>query len=514
MTGIQALRSLIEQMKPEEIKVFKRLLYSLDQRGQNFEAKAVKLFEALQENKVQAANELQILLYGKPNKNAFMRLQLRLRERIIESLMLDVNIQREGAYSKRSQVLYAIRKSLIAAQILLGRSMVGIADGLLDYVIDQGTAYEHFEETMSAIRIRMSSQSYAKGGLKFAKLKQQYDLCLETMLVSNRSEQIYNKIGTVTNFKKWTETDNDTLRKDIVGLEQAINQNHSATAEYYLNFCKTHYYQSLNAYTIAGETLRRQIELIKNSKSIFQPSRLANAYLNLGLNSLYSHKFQEANQIVTKALVLVSPHFITGLYFQEILFYAAYYSEKYALALKIISEMLEKSKQSNLFFQKGKWSYFKACALFMLGNHPDCGKILIEINPIETDKEGWNTAIRILTIMNLIEKRKLDQTTENIESMRKHFESLKTSTVIRKREKNILKILKKMERLSFNFENTRKVMSKELAELDSSNSAFQWEILSPEMVVFSHWFEYKLNGSKHQIHLPIKQDPSHSLKIA
>lgn len=138
----------------------------------------------------------------------------------------------------------------------------------------------------------------------------------------------------------------------------------------------------------------------------------------------------------------------------------------------------------------------------MLGHHDQVQKQLTLLNPIEEDDEGWNLALRTLFIMNDFELEKTENVVKRVENMRKHISKLKK--VHKQKDREVLKseVLQKLVNTKFDFVLTRGRCQDELDKLRSPDEKYQWNIMSPEFVIFDQWFESRVFKQKLTLKIP------------
>ena len=135
----------------------------------------------------------------------------------------------------------------------------------------------------------------------------------------------------------------------------------------------------------------------------------------------------------------------------------------------------------------------------MDGPQSEVSKKLAETKEIEKDKDGWNIAVRILSIMHQIDNEDFDLADSRIESMRKHIERTMKEKGIRPRFIIILKTLRDLVNNGFEFEKIWKTRQNYFELLSNDDDeTHRWRILSPELIRFDVWFEAKATRSTYQ----------------
>jgi len=108
---------------------------------------------------------------------------------------------------------------------------------------------------------------------------------------------------------------------------------------------------------------------------------------------------------------------------------------------------------------------------------------------ISKDKEGRGTAIRVLTIMTLIEMDRFDEVSSRLDSLRKHIERNTEKENTREREKIIFRVLQILEHSGFILKiSDDKKITQYIKLLESNDRVYKWQPLSSELIPFHKWF--------------------------
>lgn len=498
MSSIIILRKLIEKLSKEEKKLCRKYLFGFSVRGENADNKSIDLFNILAsvEQRELQESEIEFLLYGEKNFDAFVRLKLRLRNKILESLIVDVNIERDEAYSECSRILHTIRKKIIQAQIIKGRGFHDLAAMLFDEIIAQAKKYELYDELLLAVKYLIQIEAFNKRQSsidKYLVIHKKYSLCRDALFTAQTNYHLLVGEGGLVG---WKSKDLNQLKSAIDEIQIQYRKTSSATIAFYLFSLEIHFYQQTNQYPKAGRILKRLADVIESHIILFSLQRHAYALANIAWNKLYLRQFNLAITEANKSLKLLKRGSYSYYQSLEVLFYAEFYSGKYGKALKLIEQILLESKGEKAKFRESRREYLKACTLFMLGRNEEVNPFFLRYNQIEEDKEGWNVGLRILNVMNDIELGKMDVADFRIENIRKHLSKIKTSENVRPRQSLICDLLRELVHSSFNFKTVFGKMQSAINNLRSDDRRFTWEMLSPELIIFEEWFVSKTLGTQ------------------
>lgn len=496
MSSIVSLRKLVESLTIEEKKLCRNFLHGFTIRGENAENKNLALFNILasEEQGDLSERDVEFLLYGEKNFDAFVKLKFRLRNKVLESLIVDVNIERTGAYGECSRVLHTIRKKIIQAQIIKGRGLHDFAAMLLEEVLQQAKKYELYDEFLSALKYLIQIEAFNKNPRSIEKLlslHQKYSFHRDALFNAQTNFFLLIGEGGLTG---WHSRDLAKVKSTIDEIQIQYRKTGSATVAFYLFSLEVHYYQEIGHFLKAGRVLKRMADLIEHHIVLFSPQRLAFALANLAWNNLHLRRFKQAITLCNDSLKLLKAGSFSYYQALETLFYAEFYSGKYLKALSIIDRIIKKTKNESAKFRNSRREYLRVCTLFMLGRTQEVSTFFIHYNQIEDDKDGWNVGVRLLNIMTDIEQGRIDTADSRIETIRKHLKKINSSTGLRPRQRLIYEVLRELERSSFNFKDVYSKMHEAINNLRSVGDKYAWEILSPKLIIFEEWFVAKALG--------------------
>jgi tetratricopeptide (TPR) repeat protein len=512
MSGLKSLKSIVKSLRADEIDICKKYLTAFDRRAGKYDGKAIKLFELLLNKDTERSDEeIETEIYKTKTDFAFLKLQQRLKFKIYEILNFDANIERVGLYTERSQTLLDIRKRLNYAQIMQTRSLVEQALDLYNSIVADGVKFEHWEEVLIALRIKKGLIGISCGKVEYQKVLQDWKKYVQCYKASVLSESMYNKVILIANYRMWSDTDTIELREDIIHLTTLFEKTKSILVEYHLRFMEVHYYQQTEDYFSANKYLKRIVELSSKEKSVATHTRLSSAYLNLAQNDIYCRHFTIAYKHAQDAIRLVTTTHSTALSCFEIQFYACFYMGDYGKANTIIKKAIDNAQENRWNFQKGKWTYLMACCYFALGDFQQVDSLLLTINPIEVDKEGWYLGVRFLLMINNIERDKLDLASDRLANLRSKTKYLKKENN-NTRHRLQFEILRELDRKSYLFNTLSDECLEKLEKLKSNEHGLKWKILSPELIIFHEWFACKIKNEPFKQTIPI-QGSTHMLKV-
>ncbi len=506
MEVVESIQRITSRLTEEETSTARAYLTVFSQKGK--EARAIRMFEMIvehnQNNNKQPLDfkQLEITLYGAPSATNFTRLAYRLREKILESLVLDVNANREGAYDDRTKINIEVRKNITQAQILQSRGLHDISEVILETVIKQCKKYEILEELLLAIRLLINLRR-AEDGTKFLKnwlaTYEKFDYMKSALM---RAEANMCLVHAELDFKAGEKAKADWLKPFLDEMIVDYRKTSCAHIGFNYFYLQAQYFQIIRDYRNARKALEDNHNLLETHPSIFTKIRAGNVLSNIADNDLYLRQFARCQKTAVKAMQHFKETSFNHQQAIELVFYSHYYRGDYKTAKETLDQLLPDTEVlSDLKYQQGKRIYLLACTHFMMRNYNVTLKLLNRItNPIEADKEGWNIGLRILTIMTLIELEKFDEATSRIAALKSFIDSVGKDGIT-DRALSILTLLRKLSNASFDF----KVVHQKEKERIEALSELEWTPKSPEMVMVDQWLRSKILKKPLELALSVEE---------
>lgn len=432
--------------------------------------------------------DLQVTLYKKPNRDALKRLANRTRKKVLESMSLEVNVSRAGAYPKKIVFNIDVRKELSQAQMLHRRGERGEARKMLERAATSCKKYELYEELSMTLRMLMKSRSLEDGDKDLADLMKRYRESESAKDALLRAEIFHAKVVAKNDFNSSGNTDQANLQLMLEQMQDDFQKTDSAQIGSYYYLLEAQKYQWLRQYKMARNSLTNNFKLVMQYPAIRTDDNIAAALLNLADNDLYIGNFERTFNQAEKTLTYCKKNNHNYEAAVELMFYAKYFKGEYLTAQNLLLQLIPSEKKSKNF-RDGKRSYLLAATQFMLQDFQSAMTYLHQTNPITEDKQDWNTGIKILQIMTAIELEDAEGATLKIDSLRKYFENGNAEK--NHRAKLINTLLAALTYNGFKFKAVFQEMNSMLNMLAEKSGALAWEIKTSEMVVFHSWFKAK-----------------------
>lgn len=496
------VRDMLSILSIQEKATIKTYLVSFIEKGKESTNRSLKLFEilvSLKEKKVNYEVVGKVLL-GNANPNAFNHQVARLRDKILEGLILDINVERDGSFIESSRVTIDVRKNITQAQILLDRGLRKVAILMFEKVIEQCKKYEFYDELLLALKLLIRQRMLEEGNkhLHLFKQYQKYDHCKSAAI---RAEINYSKVISKTDFQSELNLKTDWLREIMDEMSNDYKKTHSTLIGYYYYYLESQYYQLQRNYKNARRALLNVQKVLDSSPAMNIPANVGGVILNLADNDLFICQFERSYSDAELGLKYFKKNTVNYEQGLKTMFYAKYYNGEYQIAGDIIFQLLPEKFQAANTFKKGKYNYLLANTNFMLGEFETALRYISLLNPIGADK-GWNVGIRILFIMILIELKEFDEATSKIYALRNFLDTNGSNS---HRKKLIYQVLQSLSYSGFDFKAVYQKEKGCLEMLEAHTGALAWQIKSAEMAIFNQWFFAKVSRQKFTQTIPSSQ---------
>lgn len=491
MEAIKTLHEVISALTAEEKVTVRTYLGTFipDAKNEQYK-KGVLLFDLLSSMETHKLNieRIEQAVYKKPNKPALKKLANRIYTKVLDGLIIYVNVDRNGAYSQRSKATIDVRKQITQAQILHNRGKINFAKRMFDSIIQTCTAYELYEEQMIALRVLIRTRSLKEGDSHLSSLMKKYLKCEKAKKALMRAEIYFTQITAPQDFRASMKIDQQQLRNMLDEMRDDATSTGSSQISHYYFQLEAQNHQEAGDYLKARRELLNDLKLIQTQAALQSEGYLFSALANIADNDLYLGQFDRSFTKANEAMLQRKKGSHDYEISVEIMFYAKFFSGEFEFARNLLIRYIP-SEEHSTNFRSGKRTYFLAATFFMLKDFTSAAKLLSIVNPIDSDKDGWALGIKFLQILNAIELYELDEASTRIEALRKYFASGKSEND--HRAKMIHNILISLSYNGYNFKPIYQEQ-KTFFDLLGKPSQYQWRLKSPELIIFQQWFFAKV----------------------
>lgn len=489
------LKELTKSLMGEELNLAKKHLVAFESYHTNTPSQMLRLFKLLLKNKDVKYEEAKNNISKSSSDKSFNQLIKRTLDRVLESLILDINILRGDNYSPVFQNRFKIRKLIMQASILQGRGLSGFSLKNFDWIIRTSKKYELYDELIETLYLKQAVVFNKDGKKAYEKIAKEitlYESCRDCL---RDAKDLYRSFYAEASFQANTEKVADSLQEKVLLLEIRNRSLKSANVMLYLYPLKMEIASLSKDYDKGLKIGLEFIELMKSDPAIYSKIRIGIYYTNLADNEISACRFKNGIKFSKLALEFLQDRLtVNNVIAYDFYIVSNFLNGNYDEALRLIDEALKMEIVDKYKLYKTKFFYYKAMVYFIKREFKSTFLLLNNLNEIEKDKEGWNVWIRIMRILCSIELLKLNLIDYDLESFRKYIQRIDKKFNVNARDKIILKILLELDKENYNFNSVAVNLQNEINNLDLKTGNHPWKSNSPELIVFDLWFNSKYNN--------------------
>lgn len=418
---------------------------------------------------------------------------------LLEEIILDYLISRQNlqTYPESNGLLYAVLKSrkkrLHITYLTAVKQRSSIALKVIDDLIDLSKQYQLYEILAEVLVVKKNLLGLRKGSNVFNALRREIEYYRFAQWAVDRGLDLYYELMIYHTYKGNPDENQlkAFLQSAIEEVEGYLNRVPSAVLKYYLTIFKIDQAGAVGDYQNAVKLGFDKLKLLENSPVVFTSNRIGITYDDIATTQL----MMGSNKPAYKHTRLAQQYFVFRSYNYYVAkrneFLALFYDRKFKEAFAEINSLVKSSKYTPAGMHSTNVIYL-AFTRFKLHDFKQALKLLSQPLEITSDKTGWDIAVRMLTIMTLIELKRRDEARMHIDKLRKHVERYSKKDHVTPRNRIINNALQTLARYEFSF--THPSMQKYIGQLKETGHA--WKPLTPELIPFEQWLEEKMQLSR------------------
>lgn len=428
-----------------------------------------------------------------PGAGTFRMRCQRMYEDLLDFLLHHDLLEGDETLTEVSRAKVQVKKLFAQYQILGNRGLYKAAIDLLNNIAEIADQFELYEDAIHALGDLSNIYASLNDKFNYDRIVSRLNTYTRVFEVYRKALQLYNSSSLRIVFHPDTLRKNPEIEKEMVQIRNLFYEFRQPRIGWFYHHITMRYHLVRREYTLAEEAGYRMLELQRLHPSIGSDSMVGATYNMLAHAHMHRFRFDYALEAVQQAQYYFRYNRINLTMARELEFLCLLYAKKPDKAEERINELLAETSER---FEKFKWSlhqYLKACVHFVKGEFTKANKILVmEMQEIEKDKEGYNINTRIVDLMVLIENKKYDVAARRIDSFKKHMDRMLQAGGVKERYIKIFQLLKELAESDYNFRRVWAARRQILEDLggDEAN-ALAWEILSSEVLPFQVWFESK-----------------------
>lgn len=484
-TVLARVEALISTLTPQEISVIEDTI-NATRSDFSKNSKLLNLFQSLYEDNYTRA--------AKPFKRKLIEL---LESRILDCLLMDVNLLRNGKYLNSTSIMITTGKECLKVQLLISRGMAKRAYQVAETCIERCKSNEDYQTLLNLLNQQLSLISLHANHSAFIKKIDEVTVFEKHLTVKRTALQLYRELM----LKKHlgiTENLIDFVEKSLsllVGYDSKIKFKTLSTIK---AIFQKELYELQGRYP---EALHTAVSIYNNCYSHPQKSGYFNIYELVFEQARLCFLLNRAVDCVfllEKSISKIPTQSPFNQQSSELLFAIKFSTGDFKACTQIISHIFTNLSDDSILPEhlNTNWTLFDIAVSFKNKNYSYCHRRLISINsPADLTQ---SIQIRVVKIMVLIELEMLDEADKTIEAFRKYIQRNKLASTLE--QYGMALFFKCIVQLKYSGYNFVKLLDRVDNLFDTLSSKRNGPIKSPQYDVslfdYSDWIKEKL-GKHH-----------------
>ncbi len=418
------------------------------------------------------------------NRSAFFMF---VRNIILESLLLEMNIERPGVYNNQFRNKISNSKKLLQAQILMGRGLINEASKLLDEVQTKAEKYEHFDCLHACNYFKTINSAHSAAQRGFSKLKT--DLSDAKLLRDNQEKSQDLFLESKIKLELGLEEKWHWLADTLETLNVIQEQTPSAENKYYYLILDAAYMLRTKKFSKARSAVEENLILVKNTPSLHSTEREADLLIHLSEILIHLDLIEETRDTLRQTLLLIKKSSIDYYLVSKRLIFLDFYQNNTDNLHHSIKYHIQSKYTRRLPFAASQTQFFKACLDYVQNRPLLCAKILIEeirLNQgVSADLLMGQTLFLLMSVTDLDSEHNPFKDLAYVE-IQKAIQRL-SKVITQKRDRTILQILKRLAINPTEISNNIESIHNIVARLSSEDPQMKWKPFSYEIFPYQNW---------------------------
>lgn len=420
---------------------------------------------------------------------------LRVREILLESLLLLQNLERPGEYSNRFRNRTSNRKKLIQASILLSRSNREQAEKLLQEVESRAEKYEIPEQVIESKQMLKLAFTRYRSQRVIKRYTSETETWIEKMLGLQEAQNLYSNV--LFDFERLPEN-HKQAEKGIRELEKLEKKHQLDTIKFWRISLQARLKYITGDYKPAIKDYKTLLDLRLYSPPVQSDKGVSDIKMKMGECQSYLLDFKSARTNFMEADSLVKNDSYESYVLRKYLILLDFYETPSDDTAEEIHKRINSTYTSRVPYALANYYLLRSIYL-IYDNSPSKAAELIrnEENVIE-DAPTEDTFYRNLylfiagTDIAVSEGRKANKycnaALENLKSLNKNDLS--------SRQKLIIRTLQAIKTAKFDFKAYLKKNEEQVKRLESGEGENRWIPLSNEVMPVHSWIRHKVDKRK------------------
>lgn len=483
---MKEIYQLVQSLENREKKTTENYLHCFSKQD-NSNSSLTRLFLILSKRKRCPSNEEMVEKLHLKDKQALFYLNYRLKHKILEAAIIDINIERLKIIDELDYLNIKLRKRLAQINFLVRtKGTLSIVRTELDNLIKEALKYELYPIVIEGYSLKKQLFIKKAAYANFLKINSLINTYSNAEDAIRRAIDFHICFVTESNLQEaFKDREKRKLLEDILfESNKELDNFYSPTLHYYIKLFEFYYFTIKGEYARARETCLERLTLLKKYVSINRKQRIGNAYIHLYDTDINMKEYKRALNNIHHSLKYFPKYSYNALVAHETKFKVLFYLKRYTAALNLL-EKIKNTNTSNDKIINHKIIYHKSFIYFVKGDYAKTLSLLNQPLELNKDKSNYELLIRIITICSYMALKKYDNALLKLNNLTQNIQKNRKYQVTERYKKIILLLKNILNQESSNIKVNSTIRKNILQLKEDSNT--QWEPLSPELFPIDNW---------------------------
>jgi hypothetical protein len=475
-----SLKEIISSFDEKELKALQKYLEAFN--GTFGEHHVTKLSHLLllicDKEKTDTEIETELGVKG----DAFRKLKDRLKDKAFDTLLLDVNVKRVGAFPDTFKSFIDAKQDYVKARIALSKGLENEAWKFINKGIRKSKEYEVYSDLLELLYLKQRFVNLRQGKSAFDKVEKEIAFYEKCRMAYNRSARFSELLHQRVGFNNSKQENQKFLEDCIKEMKSDYKLTNSPFVKQKILLFEMQYFEEQDKFSKCLKVSYDSIVFLKENKKFSAKNEIGAAYLNAARYHIILKEYDKASICADFCKNHFTENTYAYSYSLELSFYIKFYQKQYESGLVILNDLLTNPHYNQWEYQSEKWNYLQSCTYFQLGEYKRVNKIITKQYPeLEKDNDGWGVYLKIMRVMCLIERKQYDMADASIDQLQYFLKKKQPKARI----KTIEKLLVQLKNTGYNFKEVKE--DKSLKKLSSDKGWYQKQNMEAELVWFDDW---------------------------
>lgn len=463
-----------------------RHLYSASTNGEDH--LRLLLFNWIESGQVKTETDALHALNRAHSRSAFSHLKMRLRDDILNVLLLQESAKRVPQANHAAA--FECRRKLAQSYVLIARGAFKEGVEILKNAKSQAMKYELVAEHILIDQLVREMVHLIKDVNQLHELNAAINKNMVIWADILRAEEISLVMTLPHLYKETEELSDGALKAERVEELRMLYENSGSARVgfwYYIAFIE--YANRNRMYSEAIESGKLFIEMVKDNPSVWSRNNIAGANQILGTAYLNTGDYPKAAihfEIADKNFPVAGNNRLANM---ELLLRAQINVGDFVAALRTVEAAQEHPRVRARPATLPRWYYFQACVQLKMGNADAAFRILNQEGYLTRQQDDWNVWFRIVEMMAMVEQRDEEWIDFKLQTLRKFIARYRK--LGSPRVKAAVELLSGILHKGLAFDNLGKKAEEGLQLSFAEAEGYEWSPESAEIIRFDHWVHSK-----------------------